>query len=201
MRPWTRRTRHDRQHISGKQLPGTAYPHSANRRRAREVVQTIFFSRRRPAIVQADIPAGTVGEWHCGAERDPGMRATAGLPPLEGGCGVSTVRVTPRATTQPCVYWTGSGETPADLILTESEIRTLRPSSGHIHFWKRASVRVPKYMPWTLCGKKAPARCAMQPDFYCPIIRGQRPTLPVRMAADRDLPKVSSSCTTVVIAR
>lgn len=38
-------------------------------------------------------------------------------------------------------------------------------------------------------------------DFYCPIIRGERPQLEIRMAANRDLPKVSSSCTTVVIAR
>src|SRR6202158_3140242 len=33
---------------------------------------------------------------------EPLVRAMAGLPPLRGGCGVSTVRVTPRGTTQPC---------------------------------------------------------------------------------------------------
>src|SRR6201998_3426209 len=38
---------------------------------------------------------------------EPLVRAMAGLPRLQGGCGVSTVRVTPRATTQPCVYWPG----------------------------------------------------------------------------------------------
>jgi len=38
---------------------------------------------------------------------EPLVRAMAGLPPLRGGCGVSTVRVTPRGTTQPCVYWPG----------------------------------------------------------------------------------------------
>src|SRR5258708_13463230 len=36
---------------------------------------------------------------------EPLVRAMAGLPPLRGGCGGSTVRVTPRGTTQPCVYW------------------------------------------------------------------------------------------------
>jgi sulfatase maturation enzyme AslB (radical SAM superfamily) len=41
----------------------------------------------------------------------------------------------------------------------------------------------------------------LQPDYYCPIIRGERPSLRIRMAATRDLPKVGSSCTTVVIAR
>src|SRR5690349_1771793 len=47
---------------------------------------------------------------------EPLVRAMAGLPPLRAGCGVSTVRVTPRATTQPCVYWPGSGEPLSDLI-------------------------------------------------------------------------------------
>src|SRR5262249_37182120 len=35
---------------------------------------------------------------------EPLVRAMAGLPPRRGGCGVATVRVTPRATVQPCVY-------------------------------------------------------------------------------------------------
>src|SRR5215470_7095543 len=47
---------------------------------------------------------------------EPLVRAIAGLPPLSGGCGVSTVRVTPRATTQPCVYWPGIGEPLSELI-------------------------------------------------------------------------------------
>lgn len=47
---------------------------------------------------------------------EPLVRAMAGLLPLRGGCGVSTVRVTPRATTQPCVYWPGAGEPLSDLI-------------------------------------------------------------------------------------
>src|SRR4029077_14640859 len=47
---------------------------------------------------------------------EPLVRAMAGLPPRRGGCGVATVRVTPRATVQPCIYWPGSG-TPLDLLL------------------------------------------------------------------------------------
>src|SRR5262245_8098305 len=46
---------------------------------------------------------------------EPLVRAMAGLPALSGGCGASTVRVTPRATTQPCVYWSGAGEPLSDL--------------------------------------------------------------------------------------
>ena len=40
---------------------------------------------------------------------EPLVRAMAGLPPRAGGCGAATVRVTPRATVQPCVYWPGGG--------------------------------------------------------------------------------------------
>ena len=40
---------------------------------------------------------------------EPLVRAMAGLPPRQGGCGVATIRVTPRATVQPCVYWPGAG--------------------------------------------------------------------------------------------
>src|SRR5213595_3096255 len=47
---------------------------------------------------------------------EPLVRAMAGLPPLRTGCGASTVRVTPRAMTQPCIYWPGSGEPLSDLV-------------------------------------------------------------------------------------
>ena len=51
---------------------------------------------------------------------EPLVRAMAGLPPRQGGCGVATVRVTPRATVQPCVYWPGGGA-PLDLLLDAGE--------------------------------------------------------------------------------
>lgn len=47
---------------------------------------------------------------------EPLVRAMAGLPPRSGGCGATTVRVTPRASVQPCVYWPGAGQ-PLDLLL------------------------------------------------------------------------------------
>src|SRR6201987_1302337 len=58
---------------------------------------------------------------------EPLVRAMAGLPPLEGGCGVSTVRITPRGTTQPCVYWPGSGEPLSELILAGPGILSSAP--------------------------------------------------------------------------
>jgi radical SAM protein with 4Fe4S-binding SPASM domain len=133
---------------------------------------------------------------------EPLVRAMAGLPPLRGGCGVSTVRVTPRGTTQPCVYWPGSGEPLLDLISAGVNIlsstpfeqaRALPEACNQCEF--RESCH------GGCAGRRRLQGALLQPDSYCPIIRGERPRLEIRTAADRDLPKLSSSCTTVVIAR
>jgi radical SAM protein with 4Fe4S-binding SPASM domain len=133
---------------------------------------------------------------------EPLVRAMAGLPPLRTGCAISTVRVTPRATTHPCVYWPGSGEPLSELIATGPEIlssprfeqaRTLPQACEPCEF--RDSCH------GGCAGRRRLQNALLQPDFYCPIVRGERPRLEIHMAANRDLPKVSSSCTTVVIAR
>jgi radical SAM protein with 4Fe4S-binding SPASM domain len=163
--------------------------------------------------VRSDIYALSYGEYWEGFRRlfaetdviaigEPLVRAMAGLPPLRGGCGVSTVRVTPRATTQPCVYWPGSGEPLSDLISMGLGIldsapferaRTLPDACQHCEF--RDSCH------GGCAGRRRLQGTLLQPDSYCPIVRGERPRLEIRMAANRDLPKLSSSCTTVVIAR
>jgi radical SAM protein with 4Fe4S-binding SPASM domain len=133
---------------------------------------------------------------------EPLVRAMAGLPPLRGGCGVSTVRVTPRATTQPCVYWPGSGEPLSELIAMGSDILDSAP-------YQQARTLPQACQPCEFreschggcAGRRRLQGALLEPDYYCPIIRGERPRLQVRMAATRDLPKLSSSCTTVVIAR
>ncbi len=133
---------------------------------------------------------------------EPLVRAIAGLPPLRGGCGVSTVRVTPRGTTQPCVYWPGSGEPLADLIFDGVDILNSTP-------FEQARILPQTCHPCEFreschggcAGRRRLQDALLQPDFYCPVVRGERPTLRVRMAANRDLPKLRSSCTTVVIAR
>jgi radical SAM protein with 4Fe4S-binding SPASM domain len=163
--------------------------------------------------VRSDIYALTYEEYwegfqHLFAETDviaigePLVRAMAGLPPLREGCGVSTVRVTPRGATQPCVYWPGPGE-PLSGLMSEgpqilnstpfAQVRTLPPACEPCEF--RDSCH------GGCAGRRRLQGALLEPDFYCPIVRGERPTLPIRMAASRDLPKLSSSCTTVVIAR
>jgi len=133
---------------------------------------------------------------------EPLVRAMAGLPPLRGGCGISTLRVTPRATTQPCVYWPGAGEPLSDLIsvglnILEStpfeQARTLPEACRPCEFRDTCH--------GGCAGRRRLQGALMQPDYYCPIVRGERRKLPLRMAAARDLPKLNSSCTTVVIAR
>ena len=133
---------------------------------------------------------------------EPLVRAMAGLPPLRSGCGVSTVRVTPRGTTQPCVYWPGSGEPLSDLSSAGSDILNSKP-------FEQVRTLPPACQPCEFrdschggcAGRRRLQGALTQPDYYCPITRGERRSLNIRMAASRDLPKLSSSCTTVVVAR
>jgi radical SAM protein with 4Fe4S-binding SPASM domain len=133
---------------------------------------------------------------------EPLVRAMAGLPPRTSGCGVSTVRVTPRATTQPCVYWPGAGE-PLSLLLSLSsgvvetspfvEARTVPEAC-------RPCVHLESCYGGC-AGRRRIQNALHQPDFYCPVVRGEVQKLEIRMAPARELPKGESACTTIVIAR
>ena len=135
---------------------------------------------------------------------EPLVRAMAGLstPERRCGCGISTVRVTPRATTQPCVYWPGEGGALSSLLDLKKDIVNTAPF---------VAARMTPYPCEScefrdVCGGGCAGRRMLQgridePDCYCPIIRGDRPQLEIKMAPARDLPKFGSACTTVVIAR
>jgi radical SAM protein with 4Fe4S-binding SPASM domain len=133
---------------------------------------------------------------------EPLVRAMAGLPPLRGGCGVSTVRVTPRAMTQPCVYWPGSGQPLSDSISAGVSILNSTPFK-QVRTLPRAceACEFRDSCHGGCAGRRRLQDALQQPDSYCPIIRGERPRLEIRMAENQDLPKLSSSCTTIVIAR
>jgi radical SAM protein with 4Fe4S-binding SPASM domain len=133
---------------------------------------------------------------------EPLVRAMAGLPPRTGGCGVSTVRVTPRATTQPCVYWPGAGEPLSLLVSLHSEV--VETSSFVEARTVPEACRSCVYLESCYggcAGRRRIQNALDQPDFYCPVVRGEVQKLEIRMAAARDLPKGESSCTTIVIAR
>lgn len=134
---------------------------------------------------------------------EPLVRAMAGLPPQVGcGCGVGTVRVTPRATTHPCVYWPGTGGSLNDLLNVGAEVlktppfvdaRTLPAACEPCEF--RESCH------GGCAGRRMLQGALDKPDIYCPIVRGSHPALRIEFAPQRDLPKVGSACTTVVMAR
>jgi radical SAM protein with 4Fe4S-binding SPASM domain len=133
---------------------------------------------------------------------EPLVRAMAGLPPRRGGCGVATVRVTPRATVQPCVYWPGGGA-PLDLLLdrgagiTDSE--AFVDARGVPTACKTCSYV--KTCGGGCAGRRQLLQALDAPDPYCPVARGDERRLKVRMASSRELPKLESACTTIVMAR
>ncbi|HEY7083855.1 MAG TPA: radical SAM protein [Hyphomicrobiaceae bacterium] len=133
---------------------------------------------------------------------EPLVRAMAGLPPRSGGCGVATVRVTPRARVQPCVYWPGGGapldillEGGADVVATSSfvDARSVPEACGACPHLAQCG--------GGCAGRRRLMGALDKPDPYCPIVRGERRHLAIRQAAAREMPKLESACTTIVIAR
>ena len=133
---------------------------------------------------------------------EPLVRAMAGMPPRTGGCGVATVRVTPRATVQPCVYWPGIGA-PLDVLLDAGpDVIASEPFV--------AARSVPKACEGCAyiaacrggcAGRRRLLGALAEPDPYCPVIRGDKRKLVVQMAETREMPKLESACTTIVVAR
>ena len=133
---------------------------------------------------------------------EPLVRAMAGLPPRRGGCGVATVRVTPRATVQPCVYWPGGGA-PLDVLLDEGPDVVATEPFAEARSVPKACGACPHL---AACGGGCAGRRRLmgalgEPDPYCPIMRGEQRRLVIRQAAAREMPKLESACTTIVIAR
>lgn len=133
---------------------------------------------------------------------EPLVRAMAGLPARRGGCGVATIRVTPRATVQPCVYWPGQGA-PLNLLLSLKD-DILQTESFDA---ARSIPDVCKRCDYLAscrggcAGRRRLLDQLAEPDPYCPIVRGEVRTLRVRRAEGRTLAKSDSACTTVVVAR
>jgi radical SAM protein with 4Fe4S-binding SPASM domain len=133
---------------------------------------------------------------------EPLVRAMAGLPPRRGGCGVATVRVTPRATVQPCVYWPGGGA-PLDLLLG---LGTEVVASEAFVAARSVPSTCSRCDHVASCGGGCAGRRRLvgaldAADPYCPVIRGDDRKLEIRMATSRELPKLESACTTIVAAR
>ncbi len=163
--------------------------------------------------VQSDAYALTYEEYWTGFEAlfartdvvaigEPLVRAMAGLPPRRGGCGVGTVRVTPRGTVQPCVYWPGGGAPLGDLLAAGPAIIDSAP------FVAARSLPAPCQgcVHQAACHGGCAGRRRLQdaldaPDPYCPVVRNDDRRLTIQMAPQRDMAKLESACTTIVQAR
>lgn len=130
---------------------------------------------------------------------EPIVRAVLGLSGSRCGCGIETVRVSPRGEVLPCVYWPGERMTLSDLQKLGVGITQSEPF---------AQTRViPEFCRSCefaeTCGGGCPGRRMLrgrldQPDEYCPFARDESIKLEHRMAAREDLPKGASACTTIV---
>ena len=99
-------------------------------------------------------------------------------------------------------YTAVSGEPLTDLILTGAEILNSVPFEQARTIPEACELCEFRNTCHGGCaGRRRLEGALLQPDFYSPVLRGERPRLQIRVAANRELPKLSSSCATVVIAR
>jgi radical SAM protein with 4Fe4S-binding SPASM domain len=134
---------------------------------------------------------------------EPIVRAILGIETASGGCGKSTIRVTPTGDVLPCVYWPK---------------RSLR--LGELEKWGAAIVNAPAFRELDqiphFCGScrfvescrgGCPSRRLLRgsldlPDEFCPFVAGKPlPSFVSHAGSSRQFPKAGSACTTVFGAR
>lgn len=133
---------------------------------------------------------------------EPIVNAVLGLDSLSGSpCGRQSIRLTPRRTITPCVYWP-----EPDLILDHLPGLTTERILDSEQF--RRSRLVPeacRECPHAAsCGGGCASRRALlgdlqQPDVYCPLVRGETVELSFTLAPAKDLPRGSNVCTTIIV--
>jgi radical SAM protein with 4Fe4S-binding SPASM domain len=131
---------------------------------------------------------------------EPIVRAVLGITePRRGGCGVSTVRVTPKGEVIPCVYW-------PDQELRLGNLVELRERVVNTEAFRRTSI-IPEFCRSCQfvesCGGGCAGRRRLrgrldEPDEFCPFVRGETIDLPCEFAPSQDFPKAASACTIVV---
>ncbi len=134
---------------------------------------------------------------------EPVLRAALGLPPsADAGCGRRTIRVTPRGTVIPCVYWPDAGE-PLDRLLEVGPGILDAPAFAAC---RRVPPACEACQAGSGCGGGCGGRRALagrpnDPDPFCPFARGERCRLEYQMAPPKELVKVGSACTTIFATR
>src|SRR5262249_23550625 len=130
---------------------------------------------------------------------EPIVRAVLAAGERAGGCGSTTVRVTPRGEVLPCVYWPKRSLSLADLdtlgpsivrspVFTEldtlPDVCRACPLAAVCHGGRRTRRRL----------GGGPAR----PADFCPFVNGKSlPILTAHAGSRREFPKAGSACTTV----
>ena len=153
-----------------------------------------FWDAWRALFAMADLVS-------CG---EPVLRAVLGMPPSAGaGCGVQTVRITPRGAVVPCVYG-------GDAELRIAELCRIGESVVEHDSFKRLRV-IPERCRTCAqvdtcrggCASRRTLRGSLDlADEYCPILRGDDVRLEVHHAdLGRAVPKAASACTVVVRPR
>ncbi len=133
---------------------------------------------------------------------EPLVRAILGLKGRAHGCGVETVRLTPRAEVLPCVYW-------PERVLKLNDLLQLGHHVAETEVFRQLAM-VPEFCRSCALVETCGGGCASrrrlrgrldQPDEYCPLTRGDQIRLPFTQAPARELPKAASACTTIVLGK
>ena len=133
---------------------------------------------------------------------EPIVNAMLGLDTLVGSpCGRHSIRFTPRRYLTPCVYWPHPDltldaleEMTAEEILDSEQFRRAR----HVPDACQDCPHVAS------CGGGCASRRGLlgdvnQPDIYCPLVRGETVELDFTLAPEKDLPRGSNVCTTIIL--
>ena len=132
---------------------------------------------------------------------EPILDAMLGQPFKTGtGCGRQTVRVTPKGTVIPCVYWRQS-----DLRVENLRTKGAEGVLASAEFTRARTIpAVCQRCPFVntchggCAGRRELAGGVEMADPYCPLVRGDEVSLDWARAESKELLKTGSACTTVV---
>ncbi len=132
---------------------------------------------------------------------EPILNAMLGAPFKNGsGCGRQTVRITPKGDIVPCVYWKKSDLRLEDLPAQGVDGVLASPQFARV----RLVPEVCRSCPFVAtchggcAGRRELAGSVELADPYCPLVRGVKVDLEWAPAAERELLKTGSACTTVL---
>jgi MoaA/NifB/PqqE/SkfB family radical SAM enzyme len=127
---------------------------------------------------------------------EPVVQAVLGMDPVRSPCGLESVRVTPRRTVAPCVYWPSSSLVIEDLVQQGEDIFESPEFTQAVH--------VPPAAAECPCQGGCASRRALlgnldQHDPYCPWTHHGPFELDYERAPEKSLVRARNYCTTIVM--